>query len=134
MSGYRFILANDDLEMCSVFRMIAKSFPGSNIWLFSNREEALDHILQNGTDLLIMNAAQGGLPGLQVIRELESRELNVPFILLLGSFFAAWTASSDSSRWVLRSSGVQNLENCMRRLLQEPLSNQPLRALEGWTA
>ena len=71
MKAHRITLADDDPDTLFVlYRMLARLYPNSSISMFSNAEDALTHILDTGTDILITNHGIGEMSGIEVIREI----------------------------------------------------------------
>jgi two-component system response regulator RegX3 len=64
--------------------MVSRSFPGADVASFSNAEEALQHILNAGTDILLTDHAMGVMTGTDLIRELRQRG-TIPIIMISGS-------------------------------------------------
>src|SRR4051794_8757553 len=81
MDNYRFVVTNDGLDMCRVFRMLTRVFPGSSLWLYSTRKEALQHIVEKGADLLITNEGCGDLTANELIGGLRRRGVSIPILM-----------------------------------------------------
>jgi DNA-binding NarL/FixJ family response regulator len=74
MTLHSFTLAEDHADfLFLIHRMISRSFPQANIASFSNAEDALHHILDVGTDILLTNHGMGAMSGAELVRELRQR-------------------------------------------------------------
>jgi len=83
MEAHRFTLVDDDSDtLCLLHRMIARLYPESSIAMFSDAEDALTHILETGTDILITNHGTGKISGMDLIRQLRVRNLDLPIIMM----------------------------------------------------
>ncbi len=86
MKPYRFTLADDDPDaLFLLHRMLARVYPESHISTFSAAEDALTHILDIGTDILITNHGMGQMSGTELIRQLRLRKFVLPIIMISGS-------------------------------------------------
>jgi FixJ family two-component response regulator len=84
--GLRFTLADDDDKFLFVMHhLLAQAFPGSSIASFSNAGDALNHILNTGTDFLITDHAMGLMTGTELIQELRRKQCAVPIIMVSGN-------------------------------------------------
>jgi len=64
MKAHRFTIADDDPDaLFLLHRMIEQQYPNSSISMFSNAEDALAHIRDTGTDILITNHGMGTMSG-----------------------------------------------------------------------
>src|SRR5438874_4566598 len=86
MEKYRFTLAEDDeTELFLLYHTISTAFSGSSISSFSNAEDALSHILETGTDILITDHGMGRMSGTELITELRRKGMTIPIIMLSGN-------------------------------------------------
>jgi DNA-binding NtrC family response regulator len=84
--GLRFTLADDDEKyLFLIYHLLSQAFPGSNIAAFSNPEDALQHIVSMGTDVLITDHGMGSMSGTELIQELRKRGLAIPIIMISGN-------------------------------------------------
>src|SRR5690349_13792505 len=85
MRAYRITLAEDDPNTLFLTQtMLARAFPGSSISTFSNAGDALTHILNAGTDILVTDHGMGSMSGAELIRQLRQRGLKLPVIMISG--------------------------------------------------
>jgi DNA-binding response OmpR family regulator len=120
MRAYRFTLADDDSNMLFVIpHMLSRRFPNSSIASFSNAEDALNHILDSGTDLLITDHGMGRMGGTELIRELRRRSLAVPIIMVSGNPEAAEEARrAGATEFLNKNVGTKVLEAHVRNLIR----------------
>lgn len=84
--GLRFTLADDDDKFLFVLHhLLAHAFPGSSIASFSNAGDALNHILNTGTDFLITDHAMGSMSGTELIQEVRRKQSAIPIIMVSGN-------------------------------------------------
>ncbi len=84
--GIRFTLAEDDESFLFIMQhVITHAFPGSSFASFTNAEDALQHILNTGTDLLVTNHGMGRMSGTELIRELRHKKYEIPIIMVSGN-------------------------------------------------
>src|SRR4030095_6053033 len=82
VKAYRFTLADDDANMLFLIHyMLSNVFPHSSIASFSSAEDALRHIMDTGTDILITDHAMGRMNGAQLIRQLRELKYDIPIIM-----------------------------------------------------
>jgi CheY-like chemotaxis protein len=83
---FRITLADDDPELLlRAQTAISKHFPHATFSAFSSAEQALDHILHAGADLLVTNHVMGGMSGIELIRRLREHGFQIPIIMVSGS-------------------------------------------------
>jgi DNA-binding NarL/FixJ family response regulator len=81
----RFTLAEDNPNLrFTVENMLRKRFPGSRISSFAVAEEAFEHVIRNGTDLLISNHSMGAMNGTELVKELRKRNYTFPIVMMSG--------------------------------------------------
>ena len=86
MKPHRITLADDDADaLFLLHRMIEQLYPNSSISMFSNAEDALAHIRDTGTDLLITNHGMGTMTGTDLIRILRAQKVEIPIIMVSGN-------------------------------------------------
>ena len=83
---YRITIAEDDEKFLLLLQyFIAQAFPHAGIDTFPNAEDALGHILNTGTDILITDDRMAAMSGTDLIRELRSRGLTIPIVMVSGN-------------------------------------------------
>ena len=119
MQAHRFTLMDDDPDgLFLLHSMLARLYPGSSISMFSTAEDALAHILDTGTDLLITNHGMGEMTGTELIRELRIRKWAIPIIAISGSSAAEKDAmAAGATRYVAKSEPRRILEAHVRALI-----------------
>jgi DNA-binding response OmpR family regulator len=86
MTGHRFTLADDDADLLFLLhRKLSREYPESSIATFSNAADALAHIVDTGTEILITDHGMGEMSGAELIRQLRRRGFTFPIIMLSGS-------------------------------------------------
>jgi DNA-binding response OmpR family regulator len=120
MKAHRITLADDDPDTLFVLhRMLARLYPNSSISMFSDAEDALTHILDTGTDILITNHGMGEMSGLEVIRELRIRQWTIPIIMISGSASAEEEAlSAGATEFLDKAIDPKVLEAHVRALME----------------
>ena len=83
----RVLFVDDDPNVLSGLRRIVKEYCGE--WETSyarNGNEALDHLLQIGTDVVVTDVQMPGMTGLDLLRKIQSTEeiKNIPVVILTG--------------------------------------------------
>jgi len=82
----RITIAEDDEEFLFLVRhLISHALPQTCIDAFSNAEDALAHILDAGTNILITDHAMGDMSGAELIRQLRARGFTLPIIMISGN-------------------------------------------------
>ena len=119
MKAYRFTLADDDPHMLFlIHRMLSQRFPSSSVASFSDGEDALAHILNSGTDLLITDHGMGHMDGAQLISELRARNCSTPIIMISGNPKAADEARAvGATEFLDKNAGIKVLEAHVRSLI-----------------
>jgi two-component system OmpR family response regulator len=83
--GLRFTLADDDEKfLFLVHHLLSRAFPGASIASFSDPGDALHHILDVGTDILITDHGMGQMTGTELIRKLRKHGSTIPIIMVSG--------------------------------------------------
>ena len=83
---FRFTLAEDDENyLFLLHHALSTAFPGSSLATFTNAEDALHHIQNSGTDILITNHGMGAMSGTEMIRRLRKQGFALPIIMVSGS-------------------------------------------------
>src|SRR5262245_12030863 len=86
MKAHRLTLVDDDLDsLFLLHRMLSRLYPKSSIATFSNGEDALAHILNTGTDLLITCQFMREMTGAELTLELRLCKFTIPIIMLSSS-------------------------------------------------
>jgi DNA-binding response OmpR family regulator len=86
MKAHRFTIAEDDVDALFLLnRMIQQLYPDSSISTFTNAEDALAHIRDVGTDMVITNHGMGEMTGTEMIRLLRAQKVEVPIIMISGN-------------------------------------------------
>ena len=119
MRAYRITLAEDDPDtLFLTHTMLARAFPGSSISIFSNAGDALKHILDAGTDILITDHGMGSVTGADLIRQLRDRGFQTPIIMISGDAGSEKEGrEAGANHFLLKKADVNELEHHMRRLL-----------------
>ena len=119
MPAYRITLAEDDPDTLFLTHvMLARAFPGSSISTFSNAADALKHILDAGTDILITDHGMGSMSGADLIRKLRDRGFQTPIIMISGDPRAEKDGlAAGANKFLHKHKDVNELEAHMRRLL-----------------
>jgi DNA-binding NtrC family response regulator len=83
--GLRFTLADDDGNFLFLMHhLLSRGFPGCSIASFSNAEDALHHVENSGTDLIVTDHTMGSMTGAKLIQELRRKNSSVPIIMVSG--------------------------------------------------
>jgi DNA-binding response OmpR family regulator len=84
--GLRFTLADDDDNFLFIMHhLVAHAFSGSSVASFSNAGDALNHILNAGTDFLVTDHGMGSMSGTELIQELRRQHRTIPIIMVSGN-------------------------------------------------
>jgi len=115
----RFTLAEDEPSyLFLVETILRKNFPESHIAAFSAAEDALQHILENGTDVLISDHGMGEMVGTELIRELRKRGYKIPIIMMSGDPSVATEAlEAGADEFLEKSTALASLEDRIRAQL-----------------
>jgi CheY-like chemotaxis protein len=74
MSVHQFTLADDDPDMLFLLhRKLSQEYPQAKISTFTEGEEALAHIEDTGTEILITDHGMGAMSGTELVRTLRQR-------------------------------------------------------------
>ena len=82
--SYFTIADDDDNYLFLLHHQLVTAFPGKSIALFSSAEDAMSHVLNSGTKLVITDHTMGGLSGTDLIRDLRARDRGLPIIMVSG--------------------------------------------------
>ena len=121
MSEHRFTLADDDADaLFLLHRMIEQVYPNSSISMFSNAEDALAHIRDTGTDILITNHGMGKMTGTDLIRTLRAQKVEIPIVMVSGNPEVRKEAEeAGANAFVEKTLDMQAIRNCIRELLRD---------------
>jgi DNA-binding NtrC family response regulator len=121
MRTYRFTLAEDDeTELFLLHHTISQAFPRSSISTFTNAEDALRHIVETGTDILITDHGMGKMSGTELICDLRKRGLRLPIIMISGSPHAEEEArEAGATEFLQKKANSSEIQEHIRRLLPE---------------
>ena len=119
MRAYRFTLAEDDPNTLFLLHfMLSRLYPGSSIASFSRAEDALIHIVDTGTDILVTDHGMGTMSGTELVRELRQRDFTFPIIMISGDSAAAAEAfQAGATEFLDKSSDTRILEQRIRNLV-----------------
>ena len=121
MAEHRFTIADDDADaLFLLHRMIEQLYPNSSISMFSNAEDALAHIRDTGTDLLITNHGMGEMTGTDLIRKLRAQKVEVPIIMISGDPQVRKEAEeAGANAFFEKSLDMKSIQNQIRELLPD---------------
>jgi FixJ family two-component response regulator len=121
MEGHRITIADDDADALFLLNtMPVRMYPHSSIAMFSNARDALSHILETGTDLLITNHGMGVMTGTDLIRVLRQKNINIPIIMVSGNpEVRSEAASAGATVFVEKTLSNKLLEEQIRRLVPD---------------
>src|SRR5919205_1253915 len=113
MEQYRFTVAEDDeTELFLLYHSLSTTYPRSNIASFTNAEDALQHIIATGTDILITDHGMGTMSGTELISELRRRGYTFPIIMVSGNPKAEEEArQAGASAFLLKSADRKQVQN-----------------------
>src|SRR5262249_23147868 len=119
MSEHRFTIADDDPDALFLLnRMLENLYPHSSISMFSNAEDALAHIRDTGTDLLITNHGMGKMTGTDLIRLLRAQKVEVPIIMVSGNPEVREEAEqAGADAFIEKSLDTKSIQACIEELL-----------------
>ncbi|MFH1568167.1 MAG: response regulator [Gemmatimonadota bacterium] len=79
----RILIADDDAASASfAFRVVRRALPCARVETAASGREALELLLSATCDLAILDQLMPGLSGLQVLKHLRGRGVDVPVLLL----------------------------------------------------
>ena len=85
MSRPRLLIVDDEHDMCSgLKRMLGKEFPGIDISTADSADEALDQFGDTGADLALLDIQMPGMTGLELLKELSSRDPWLTVVMMTG--------------------------------------------------
>ena len=121
MKSHRITLADDDPNaLFLLHRMVEELYPGSSISMFSNAEDALAHIRDTGTDILITNHGMGVMNGAELVRILRAQNVEVPIIMVSGDPKVRMEAEeAGANAFVEKSLDMSSIRSCIQALLPE---------------
>ena len=98
--------------------MIEKMYPHSSISSFSNAEDALAHIRDTGTDMLITNHGMGQMTGTELIKILRAQKVEIPIVMISGNPEVRKEAEDAGANcFVEKSLDSKAIQDCIRGLL-----------------
>src|SRR5258707_1167620 len=84
--GHRFTIAEDEENFSHFLHMLlVRTYSDASFALFSTAEDALQHILNTGTDILITDHGMAAMTGTDLIYEIRQRGINIPIIMISGN-------------------------------------------------
>ena len=121
MKAHRITLADDDADaLFLLHRMIEQLYPNTSISMFSNAEDALAHIRDTGTDLLITNHGMGKMTGTDLIRILRAQKVEIPIIMVSGNPEVRKEAEeAGANAFVEKSLDMSSIRNKIQQLLPD---------------
>jgi FixJ family two-component response regulator len=121
MSQHRFTIADDDPDaLFLLHRMIEKMYPSSSVATFSNAEDALAHIRDTGTDILITNHGMGKMSGTELIRTLRAQKVDIPIVMVSGNPEVRKEAEeAGANAFVEKTLDTKSIRDCIRGLLPD---------------
>ena len=118
MKAHRITLADDDADALFFLNtMLERMYPNSSIAMFSNAADALSHILETGTDLLITDHGMGNMTGADLIRILRQKNIQIPMIMVSGDPAVREEAAAAGATIFIQKSLSTNLVEDQIRLL-----------------
>ena len=123
MNAHRITIADDDADALFLLNtLLERMYPNSSIAMFSNAEDALSHILETGTDLLITNHGMGTMSGADMIRVLRQKKINIPIVMVSSSpSVREEAADAGATVFVEKSLSTKLLEDQIKLLLPDYL-------------
>jgi len=117
--GLRFTLADDDEKyLFLVHHLLSQAFPGASIASFSNPGDALQYILNVGTDILITDHGMGPISGTELIQELRKQGSTIPIIMVSGDAEAQKEAhEAGASEFLHKNIALKELLDEVKQLL-----------------
>jgi FixJ family two-component response regulator len=121
MREHRFTLADDDADALFLLqRMVQELYPHSSVSTFSNAEDALAHIRNTGTDILITNHGMGEMTGTELIRTLRAQKVEVPIVMISGNPEVRKEAEeAGADAFIEKSLDTKSIRECILKLLPE---------------
>src|SRR5690348_17130851 len=121
MKQHRFTIADDDADaLFFLQRMIQGMYPQSSVSTFSNAEDALAHIRDTGTDILITNHGMGELTGTDLIRTLRAQKVQIPIIMVSGNpEVRKEAAEAGADAFVEKSLNLNAIQDRIRQFLPD---------------
>lgn len=116
---FRFTLAEDDENyLFLLHHALSTAFPGSSLATFTNAEDALHHIENSGTDIIITNHGMGAMSGTEMIRTLRNRGFRLPIIMVSGSADAEVEArEAGATEFIHKDIALNQVVSEVRKLL-----------------
>jgi DNA-binding response OmpR family regulator len=121
MKAHRITLADDDTDaLFLLHRMVEQLYPGSSISTFSNAEDALAHIRDTGTDILITNHGMGEMTGTELIRTLRAQKVDIPIVMVSGNpQVREEAAEAGADAFVEKSLDMTSIRSRIQELLRD---------------
>src|SRR5262245_59596488 len=118
--GPCFTVVDDDSRVLFfVERALAEAFPESKITTFIDGEDALHHVVETGTDILITDHSMLHMDGADLIRDLRCRGSNIPMIMISSSPCAQEAAAAaGATRFMDKGEAMKQLVEAVRDLLR----------------
>jgi len=119
MGQHCFTIADDDADaLFLLHRMVEKLYPGSSISAFSNAEDALAHIRDMGTDILITNHGMGAMSGTDLVRILRAQKVEIPIVMVSGNPEVRKEAEeAGATAFIEKSLDMSSIRSCIQELL-----------------
>src|SRR4051812_4767400 len=117
--GLRFTLTDDDEKyLFLMHHLLSQAFPGASIASFSNPGDALQHVLNVGTDILITDHGMGQVNGTELIRGLREHGCAIPIIMISGDETAEKEAhEAGANEFLHKNVGLNKLLEKVKKFL-----------------
>ncbi|WP_136806168.1 sigma-54-dependent transcriptional regulator [Desulfosediminicola flagellatus] len=85
MSRHRLLIVDDEPDMRNgLLRVLGKKFPAVEIVTAQDGEEALEYIHEHGADLALLDIQMPGMTGLELLKEMTSRDPWITVVMMTG--------------------------------------------------
>lgn len=117
--GFRITLADDDDKFLFVMHhLLHQRFQGCSFASFTNPEDALQHVVNSGTDILITDHGMGRMSGTELIKSLRLKGSTLPIIMVSGNQDAEREAmDAGASEFLDKNLVVKHLVNRVEKYL-----------------
>jgi DNA-binding NtrC family response regulator len=121
MKARRITIADDDADALFLLnRLLERLCPQSSIAMFSNAEDALAHIRDTGTDILITNHGMGKMTGTDLIRTLRAQKVEIPIVMVSGNPEVRKEAEeAGANAFIEKSLDMKAIQTCIQELLRD---------------
>ena len=117
--NYKILYAEDNQLMANSLIRILHHNGYNNITHVINGDEALNKVLENNYDLIITDNRMPKMTGINFMKNIRNKGINIPAILMSGTLFDLDKEDKSLFQGIIeKPSGISNLEYTIKNILE----------------